>query len=239
MNLLRIVVVIALVLAMGSLCCPPPLPDAGPADGGTPEECFIGDKDGEAEIHIIVRTAEGTDFVDVADGDQVPLILPPQGGKVTLIGVRARNVSCNMQMNAGLFDDCQAPPRVIGREGRPIELEEGPDGFGVPVQKDQLQNYANIPVCPAFSSTRDGDGEPYRLEMRVTEVKRAGEEEPRTHVFTATVTPFCAQAEIEDECQCECDVDLITGIPRDQQCPTINDNDEPPRVCDPPAPPGD
>ena len=233
MRSLPVVLLLGGPLAGASVCEPPPGPDAGPAvDGGTEVPVvIIGDPQADAEIHLVFRNADGSGFTDFADGAQVPLILPPQGGKVTLIGVRAKNVTSRLQVNAGLSDDCVDPPRIIGREGRPILLVEGADGFGVPDQPDTLQNYANIPVCPSFASTRDGDGQPYRLELRLTEQHRVPGDTARTHVVTATVTPECAEPLILAECRCECDADFITGTPRDQQCPTINDNDTDAGVC--------
>lgn len=204
---------------------------AGEGEGeGEEPDCIIGDPDAEADIALVLRTIDG-DVVDLVDGGEVPLILPPQGGKVTLIGVRARNITCRALMNAGLFDDCANT--FIGRDARPIELEASAadDGFGMPVFPETLQNYANIPVCPTFASQRDGDGQPYRLELRLTESRRAGEEAPRTHVLSATVTPVCAEADIESDCRCECDAGFVLEVPREEQCPTIHDDDLPAGEC--------
>ena len=213
------------VLAAG--CEPPPHDDVDA--GQDAPECIIGDPEAEAEVALVYRTVDGA-VADLIDGGEVPLILPQQGGKVTLIGVRAKNVTCRVLINAGLDDDlCDGS--VIGREGRPIDLAEGPDGFGRPIAPTTLQNFANIPVCQTFVSTRDGNGQPYTLMVRVTEVARNGEETARTHTLTATVTPVCAEPEIEQECRCECDADLVLDIDRAEQCPTINDNDLPPGVC--------
>jgi hypothetical protein len=242
---------LVVVATAGSICEPPPPPPPAHdpcaeipqryGDGRCdtdcakpdPDCCFIGDPAADADIQLIYRNADGHGFTDLHDGDRVPLILPPQGGKVTLVGIRAKNVSCRLNFNAGLIDDCQDPSRVIGREGRPLTLVEGEDGYGIPEQPDTLQNYANIPVCPTFSSSRDGDEQPYHLELRVTEVLRDGEAEPRTHVFEATVTPFCAEPDIAEDCRCECDADFVTSVDRTTQCPTINDNDPAPTFCAP------
>ena len=205
----------------------------GPGEGegeGEEPDCIIGDPNAEAEIALVLRTVDG-EVVDLVDGGEVPLILPPQGGKVTLIGVRAKNVTCRALMNAGLFDDCANT--FIGRDARPIELEASPEdgGFGMPVFPDTLQNYANIPVCPTFASRRDGDDQPYRLELRLTEARRAGEAAPRTHTLSATVTPVCAEADIEDECRCECDASFVLELSQEEQCPTIHDDDLPVGEC--------
>jgi hypothetical protein len=212
-----------------AVACPEPADGIGEGEGEVNEpDCIIGDPEAEAEIVLVLRTPT-LDVIDVVDGGEVPLILPPQGGKVTLIGVRAKNVTCRLLMNAGLFDDCANS--FIGRDARPIELEEDADGFGMPALAKTLLNYANIPACPTFASRRDGEGQPYRLELRVTEQRREGEELPRTHVLGATVTPVCAEPDIEAHCLCECDEDFVLGVPEEEQCPTIHDDDLPVGVC--------
>ena len=155
---------------------------------------------------------------------------PLANRKVTLVGVRAKNVTCRLLLNANLSNSL-CGGTLIGTEGRPVTLEPHDDGFGYPVAPDTLQNFVNIAVCPTFSSTRDGDGQPYALQLRATEVRRLDEETARTHVLTATVTPVCAEPDIFDDCTCECDSDLILDVEREEQCPGINDNDIEPGTC--------
>lgn len=229
-----ILVALSALSALGADCDSIDNPDGGPGEGEgeVVEDCIIGDPDAPAdaaELALVYRTVDGQ-IADLADGDEVPLILPPQGGKVTLIGVKAKNVTCRLLLNGGLSDSL-CGGSIIGREGRPVELEEGEGGFGFPAAPDTLQNYVNIPVCPTFGSTRDGDGQPYVLELRATEARRQGEDTARTHVLSATVTPVCAEPDILEDCRCECDADLILEIDRAKQCPTIHDNDIEPGTC--------
>jgi hypothetical protein len=227
---------------------PPPPPPQEPV--------ILGDPDAEAELELVYRTVDGRIAV-LEDGGDVPMILPPQGGKVMLIGVRARNVTQQLQINAGIRDFCTE--RFIHREGRSVRLVEGTpllaplgglpeagapgprerpiDVWGYPEFSADLLNYANIPVCPTFTSLRDGDDQPYALELRATEQRRPGEERARSHVLTATIVPVCAQPEIEEDCRCECDADFVLEdgqgrpVTREQQCPTIHENDLPFGVC--------
>lgn len=222
-----VVLMQALVFA-GADCDVAPTPDAGIEPEPVPP-CIIGDENGEAELELIYRTVDG-EVADLIDNGEVPLILPPQGGKVTLIGVRAKNVTCRLLLNGNLSNSlCGGGP--IGLDGKPVNLELRDDGFGYPAAAETLQNYVNIPVCPTFSSTRDGDGQPYALQVRATEVRRLDEETARTHVLTATVTPVCAEPEIFDLCRCDCDADKVLGVPDEEQCPGINDNDIEPGTC--------
>lgn len=217
----------ALVVA-GADCDVVPEVDAGiPPEPQPP--CIIGDENAEAEIVLVYRTVDG-EVADLVDGQEVPLILPPQGGKVTLIGVRAKNVTCRLLVNGSLSNSL-CGGNLIGVEGRPVDLEVREDGFGYPAAADTLQNYSNIAVCPNASSTRDGDGQPYALQIRATEIRRLDEETARTHVLTATVTPVCAEPEFFDQCTCTCDADFINGVPEEEQCAGINDNDIEPGTC--------
>lgn len=217
----------ALVVA-GADCDVAPAVDAGVEPEPQPP-CIIGDENAEAEIVMVYRTVDG-EVADLVDNGEVPLILPPQGGKVTLIGVRAKNVTCRLLLN-GSISNSLCGGNIIGLEGRAIDLEVREDGFGYPARADTLDNYANIPLCPNAASTRDADGQPYALQVRATEVRRLDEETARTHVMTATVTPVCAEPEIFEDCTCECDADLILNIDRAEQCPTIHDNDIEPGTC--------
>ncbi|HEY4220531.1 MAG TPA: hypothetical protein VGO62_04295 [Myxococcota bacterium] len=256
------VVAVLAVLVLGAESCPepPPPPPADPcavpdADGREryadgicdtdcqkpdPDCCVIGDATADAIITPIFKNVDAdgnpNGFADMPDGAEVPLIIPPQGGKVILVGIRATNISCNLKLKAGIIDDCQDPSRVVALEARPISLTAAGDDAGAPVRPDELSNYANVPVCPSASiaSSRDGDNQPYRLDMRITETTRAGESAPRSHVVDVEITPYCAQPDVLDQCQCECDADFISGAPSDQ-CDTINDNDPPPQECAPPV----
>jgi hypothetical protein len=222
-------VLLQLLLIMGADCDVAPVVDGGPAEGEPEPPCIIGDENGEAELVLVYRTVDG-EVADLVDNGEVPLILPPQGGKVTLIGVRAKNVTCRLLLN-GSVSNSLCGGNIIGLEGRPIDLEVRDDGFGYPAAPDTLDNYVNIALCPNASSTRDSDGQPYALQVRATEVRRLGEDVARTHVMTATITPVCAEPDIFDTCRCTCDADFINGVPEDEQCPGINDNDIEPGTC--------
>jgi hypothetical protein len=196
--------------------------------------CFVGDPNEPAEIVLVARVEVADELlsfdVDVVDGVEVPLVLPPQGGRIVLFSVRARNVSCNLDFSVTGLDTCTGI--TVGLEGRPILLVEGDDGFGRPAQAPR--DYANLPLCPTFGSTRDLDGQPLNLRARANEQERPGEGAQRTHEINVTVTPVCADDDAE--CACLCDEDFINSVPAEEQCPTIHDNDiafgECPAPCD-------
>ena len=186
-----------LAFAFGAAC------DEGEGGPDAGVDCFVGDESLGPELQLIYRTIDGT-YLDLADDEEVPLILPPQGGQVILIGARLRNVNiCGMQMSALLRDTCTN--RILGREGRPIHLEKNADGWAVPIQPDALDNYVNINACPNLASSRDIDQEPYQVELRAVNgnVDLGLQAQVR-------VLPVCAEAS-NVSCECQCDGDYVLG----------------------------
>ncbi len=222
----------ALSVALAAAECEPP-PDPKADAGPDPiVECFFGDESAEPEGELVFMDENFT-MQDLVPGGPVPAILPPQGGKVILVGARVRNMDlCSLQANGGVFDDCQQPSRIIGREGRGIAMvENAAIGFGEPKDPDTLNNYVNIPLCGNFSSSRDIDGEPYRVELRFSDRAR------RSLVLTADITPFCAGTPgdgIFEQCECECDADYSFERACEE---VVVDDDRPAGVC--PAADGD
>jgi hypothetical protein len=213
------------LVSWGAASCEPPA-DGSP-DGGTGlPECFYGDEGQEPEGELVFL---GDDFTmqDLVSGQAVPLMLPPQGGKVVFIGARLRNMDlCSLQANGGVFDDCPAQPRIIGRSGSGVQMVvNDAAGLAEPAAPTTVNNYLHIPLCGNFSSSRDIDGEPYRLEVRFSDRAR------RSLVLRADITPFCPTT-LGDEafarCTCECDADF--GFEGDCD-DIIVDDDRPAGTC--------
>jgi hypothetical protein len=165
----------------------------------------IGDRALDPEIELVFRTADGQ-LADLVAGGEVPLIQPPQGGKVVLVGVRARNVDgCGLQLTASLRDPCT--DRIIGLESRPVNLRAGADGWGEPSQPAELSDYANLAACPSAAAVHDIEGEPYLLRIRVDDG------DGREASAEAMIVPVCAEPELVDQCKCECSFDYVLGDP--------------------------
>jgi hypothetical protein len=189
-----------------------------------PADCFVGDPDLEPEVQLIYRTVEGA-WAPLAEGGEVPLILPPQGGKVFMVGVRARNLDiCGVRQVAGLRDQCTG--RIVGSERRPVFLVKDAEGWAVPRQPHELSDYSNVPACPSFGTDRDVDGEPYELELQLIDGRG------RQVTLHTTVVPVCGEAQHAAQCECECDSDFILG----QACAAEDGPKPPPGTC--PAAPG-
>jgi hypothetical protein len=227
---------VGVVLCAGLACSPPVEGEGESSEGegeGEGEVCVIGDATAPAELSLVTRLVDGT-IAPLADGGQVALLLPIQGGKVFYVGITGKNVTCHVQMTAGMFDSCQDPPVVSALDGRAVVLEDDGTGTAIPVNDptdEVVVNFNNVPACPSFAASHDVDNGNFNLQLRVTEALRPGEAAPRVHNLTAAIVPTCLQPDLADDCACECDADFVLEQTKDEQCPTINDNDIAPGTC--------
>jgi hypothetical protein len=178
--------------------------DDAPPDAGL---CAVGDVSADPELELVYRTADGT-MAPLAEGTVVPLLTPPQGGKVIYVGARGKNVDlCGASLQAALRDPCT--DRVLGIERRPIAWRLADDGFAEPAQPQEISDYANLPLCPNAGSSEDLDGHPAQLEIRFYEPGG------RVTERILSITPTCADDEVPMLCRCECDADYELGF----ECP--------------------
>lgn len=195
---------LALLLAVAPLatatCGPdgPVSPDAGPDAGpDAPHGCtlgFVGDKAKDPELTVTVLGAAAP-AVPIADGDMVPLIFPPQGGRVIFAGVRVRNVDPCGAVLTGALRDVQT--QQVRLDARTINLLPASDGWGESDATDS-SSFSNIPVCPNQWSMTNVYGTAYQLEISLTDC--AG----RTVSRKLKVTPRCAEPDGLAECLCTC-----------------------------------
>lgn len=163
--------------------------------------CPLGDLTQPIELEIVHKAAGGGVTVTTSSS-AVPLILPPQGGKVMLVGVRARNVDgCPLTLTAALRDPCSDD--LIALERRPILLEEK-NGWLEPQEPLELNNYSNLPACPREGLTRQVNDNEYRLEIVVED--KTGRQASKA----ITIVPTCAEPANEMSCRCECRTDFST-----------------------------
>jgi hypothetical protein len=142
----------------------------------------------------------------IVDDGPVELYSPPQGGQVLLVGLEARNVlGCEASITGSLRDP--ATGAELGGEGRPTQLVEGADGWGR-LAFPPIAVTANVTACPLNDLTRDVDGNPWRLDLALSD------ERGMTATWTGTVTPFCDPSGPDAEsCRCQCDADFVFGEP--------------------------
>jgi hypothetical protein len=161
--------------------------------------CPLGDPNAAAMLEIVHLDAS-SNVVRTQPGAQVPLLPPPQGGWIFLLGARATNLDgCRATITTSFRDVCGTA--VIGLDRRPTHLDATGDGWG----QTSLISYGNLPVCPQAIVTRDLHDQPYVVTVEIDDVtgKHAS--------ASLTVTPVCPDPDPSGLCQCQCDHNYVLG----------------------------
>jgi hypothetical protein len=189
-------------LALSAGCDPEPSPfheaDASHVACNLP---FVGDATKDASIEL---TALGPDAVShvLSEGADVPLIFPPQGGRVIFVGVEAMNVDpCNVEITGALGDTTTKQVRI---DGRTVNLAPSPSGYGASVDTD-ISTFSNIPACPNQWASTDVYDHPFQLTL--TLVDRSGRKASKS----IGVVPKCAEPDKLAECLCICKKGYVLG----------------------------
>jgi hypothetical protein len=167
------------------------------------ESCFVGDPAKAVEFEVVYRTADG-ETKSTEDMAEIPLIQPPQGGKVLFVGVRARNINgCGLTLATALCEPENGA--VVSLERRPVTLELDADGWMSPQRPTEASNYSNLPACPRADLARSIEGEVYELRVSITDSagRKAG--------TSMQVVPTCGEPERSELCHCECSKDYKLG----------------------------
>jgi hypothetical protein len=180
----------------------------------------VGDSHQPIELDVVLRSADGMATV-ATDGAPAPLLTPPQGGTVIFAGVRAKNLdTCAVNLVAAVRDLCT---NRVQLEGRPVNLTVADDGWAYPSAPMELFNFANIGVCPNTSGARNLYGEPYRIEVTVTD------KNGKQASAAVQVVPFCAEPAHAITCACTCAAGYVLGssciVPPDAGpggCPAVD-----------------
>jgi hypothetical protein len=166
--------------------------------------CPIGDVSLPAEIQIVHQDASSS-VIETQPMAEVPLIAPPQGGWIVLLGVRAKNIDgCQAMLTTALVDACDS--QIIQIDRRPTHLDMGADGWG----QSSINMFGNLPVCPQITATRDLYNVPYIVKVSVEDA------DGQKASASLTVVPTCP-TDASSRCPCECDRDYVVG----NQCPTV------------------
>jgi hypothetical protein len=190
--------------------------DAPEADAGpdSPADCpagFLGDPSKEIAIELRALKADGTD-VPIADGDDLAIVSPPQGGRVSFVGVRATNLDgCGVQITGALRD---LGSRQIRVDGRTVNLRKDDSGWGTTGRgtttniedSAAIGDYSNIPVCPNQWADVDVFDQPFELEVLVQDRHK------KKMTKTIKVTPRCSEPGTKEvACRCLCKKAYVLG----------------------------
>lgn len=186
------------------------VPDTGPA---TCPAGYLGDPSKDIQLELRALRADGTD-VPLNEGDDLAIVFPPQGGRVSFLGVRATNLNgCGVQVIGALRD---LGSRQVRTDGRTVNLQKEPDGWGTTGQgtttniedSAAIGDYSNVAVCPNEWADVDVFDQPFEVEVRV--VDRA----KKTATKVIQVTPRCSEPGAkETACRCLCKHGYVLGQP--------------------------
>jgi hypothetical protein len=183
------------LLAAGALGCGggSARPDAPPVT----QPCPIGDMSAAPELEIVHLDAQNA-VINTQPMQTVPLMQPPQGGWIVLLGARARNIDgCRLTLTTALIDGCDG--HIIQIDRRPTMLVEGSDGWGL----STATTFGNLPVCPQLTAKRDLNNVPYAMQVALED------DDGRTATAQLDLVPVCpANAPM---CNCQCGRDYTIG----------------------------
>lgn len=184
-----------------------PLAACGNLSCGDPnlprEECttgVLGDPMAEMDITLVALRADNVEEV-LSPGSPLPLIFPPQGGRVAFVGVRAKNLDgCGVTLVGSVRDGKTGQVRL---DGRTVNLNRTSEGFGATALPGQsldsaISNYSNIPLCPNQWSDTNVYGTQYELTVSLKD--RTGKRGTKT----LRVVPTCGEPARLSECLCIC-----------------------------------
>lgn len=204
---------VVVACACAGIACSPQHGGDTPSDAGSDvtdeSSCTVGIF-GDANAAIDFQITTPGDMADkvLNDGDSIGILLPPQGGRVIFLGVRATNIDgCGVQLTGALRDEATNQVRL---DARTVNLVRGSDAWGTSgIQgvspSSQLANYANVPVCPNQWASTDIFDKPFKIEVTLED--RHG----RKLTKSAHVTPKCVDDIQYSRCQCICLKDYVLG----------------------------
>ena len=173
-------------------CDPPPC--------ATP---FIGDRKLPVEA-VLIALAAGDTFSDIAPGATIALEPPPQGGYVTYVGARVRNLnSCKVAFEGRLREPSTSVE--LGFDRREANLLLDANGYGVP-ESPARASMPNVNPCPDYGPN-DIHDRTLTLEVKITDP------EGRSTLASTPVVPRCQLSDpgYQYNCTCTCSANYFLG----------------------------
>jgi hypothetical protein len=196
----------ALIAVASVGCAPHGAANTNGGDGGPACAPYFGDPSAPAQIEL-TALKDYKDEVPLADGDDLSILFPPQGGRVIFVGIRAKNVDgCELELSGDLRDTQNNRSSV---DTRIVDLQGDGGGFGASgVIADGgsavIANYANITVCPNEWASTDLFDQTFTLEVSIQD--RRG----KTASKSIRVVPRCV-ASGPPTCACICAHGYVLG----------------------------
>ena len=208
---------LALALAGVALClagCPSetdPPTDAGADSGGGCKLPYVGDKDADIELELVVLDADYVAHPFKAGGD-ASILVPPQGGRVIFAGVRAKNLNpCAVRLAGAVRDPATDQVRI---DTRTTNLDVPGDGWAQSDESD-IATFSNVPVCSNNWASTDIFDQTFTL---VVSLKDRDGKEAKAEL---DVVPRCDEKKItldsgqmidvQKDCLCICKQGYVTG----------------------------
>jgi hypothetical protein len=194
---------LAMVSLVGVGCEPGEVGPLSPVRASCDPASAVGDLSLPIELSMVVPSSEGG-TTPLLEGADVPLVESPQGGKIIVLGTRARNlVGGNVQVGGWLLDESTG--NVYGLEDRPAHLIETDDGWAEPERPESFSNYAHVAACPAANLPRDVHDQRWEIVLRIEDCR--GE----TAEVRLAATPRCLEPTSSGQCACECSQSYSLG----------------------------
>lgn len=155
---------------------------------------FQGDANAAPQIELIYSGADGLNH-PVEEGGEIPMLLPPQGGRVVYVGARVTNMDpCQATLNGSVRDLDTDQVRL---DIRTVNFTPTGDGWAQSAEGNPAV-FSNVPLCPNQWSESDLFGASYLLTIKVTD--RGG----KVAEAQAHVRPSCVEPDNEADCKCIC-----------------------------------
>ena len=173
-------------------------------DDAPPPACtlaFQGDPNAAPQVEIVYSGTDGLNH-PVAEGGELPMLLPPQGGRVAYVGARVTNIDpCSATLSGSVRDEITDQVRL---DIRTVNLTPQGDGWAESAPGN-LSVFSNVPLCPNQWSDQNLFDGTYLLDVKVTD--RAG----RVAEAQAHVKPSCGEPSNEADCRCICKAGYVLG----------------------------
>lgn len=169
--------------------------------GGTCTKPTYGDPTQPIEIQAFAGDGGGL-RLSVDAGSKIPLIVPPQGGRVLFLGAKVRNLSsCGVQVK-GVLRDAMGKTQV---DKRTTNLLSTGDGWAETDSMD-FASLANVNACPNGWSEGNAFG-PMQIEIEVVDAMG------RKATVVRDVVLECPDDAGKSFCECQCKAGYVLGQP--------------------------